>query len=322
MFVPALTGHIRLVNSKRDLSQIADLIETCFAHQMDEDGKDYLRFIRRAIQDPNLQRWVRGSNEWISTPLFGYVWEEEGQVVGNLSLIPFQYHSEWRYLVANVATRPEYRGLGIARRLTQRAIEHVRRSGAAAVWLQVRDDNPIAQHLYLELGFQERARRSTWQVSNTLAPLLSLDHVQIAHRKRSEWSLQAQWLQQIYPAEVAWNLNFHLERFKPGILRELVRYLNNEHLEQWSVYAGQNLIGMAIWDAGAYNSETIWVAPNPDCEEEALTALLTLLRNAVHTHRPLLLNYPAGRGVAAFTKSGFCQNNTQIWMEIKYHSNP
>jgi hypothetical protein len=60
------------------------------------------------------------------------------------------------------------------------------------------------------------------------------------------------------------------------------------------------------------------LAPNPDCEEEALTALLTLLRSEVNAPRPMVLNYPADRGRSAFVRSGFDQHNTLIWMEIKY----
>src|SRR5512146_712390 len=85
----SLSGFIRPVDPRRDLNAIADLIELCFADQMDDDGRDYLRHIRRAAREPNLQRWMPGANERVSSPLFGYVWEETGQVIGNLTLIPF-----------------------------------------------------------------------------------------------------------------------------------------------------------------------------------------------------------------------------------------
>ena len=81
---------IRPVDVNRDLTQIADLIELCFAPHMDEDGRDYIRHIRRAAEDPNLRRMVTGPNERVSLPIAGYVWEEGGRIIGNLSLI----HSE------------------------------------------------------------------------------------------------------------------------------------------------------------------------------------------------------------------------------------
>ncbi len=317
---PVLTGFIRTVDPRRDLNPIADLIELCFAEQMDEDGRDYLRHIRRAAQEASLQRSMQGANERVTVPLFGYVWEENGRIIGNLTMIPFQREARWRYLVANVATHPDYRGRGIARQLTQTAIDHVRQHGASAIWLQVRDDNPVAEHLYLDLGFAERARRATWELKTPPTDLLSIDHLEIGWRRGQEWPMQEKWLRQAYPPEVAWNLNFQLERYAPGVWRSLAHFINNERIEQYSVRRGGDLLGVATWDAGMVNTDIVWVAPNPACEDPALLALLTLLRRHVVTPRPLTLNYPAGRGELAFTRTGFTRHNILIWMEINFES--
>jgi ribosomal protein S18 acetylase RimI-like enzyme len=314
----ALTGQIRTVDPAHDLEKIADLIELCFAHQMDEDGRDYLRHIRRAARDPNYQRWTRGSNEQVPVPLFGYVWEENGKIVGNLTLIPFHRGNIWRYLAANIATHPDYRGRGIAYQLTQTAIDHVRQHKASAIWLQVRDDNPAAHNLYLALGFEERARRTTWEVGEPPPPLLSLNNHHIASRRRIEWPLEEKWLLDVYPPEVAWNLNLRLERYAPGFWRALTYFFYNDHIEQWAVHRNDELLGIGIWDAGVYNAETVWIAPNPACEDESLCALLTLLRREVIAPHPMTINYPAGRGEAAFKKAGFSIHNTLIWMEINF----
>ncbi len=313
-----LTGHIRTVDSAHDLEKIADLIELCFAHQMDDDGRDYLRHIRRAARDTNFQRWARGSNEQVPVPLFGYVWEENDRIVGNLTLIPFLRDGIWRYLAANIATHPDFRGRGIAHQLTQTAIDHVRRHKASAIWLQVRDDNPVAHNIYLALGFEERARRTTWEVSEPPPPLLSFNNHIIATRKKIEWPLEEKWLLNVYPPEVSWNLNLHLDRYAPGLLRSLTYFFYNDHIEQWAVHRDKELLGIGIWDAGVYNSETVWIAPNPSCEDESLCALLTLLRREVIAPQPIMINYPAGRGNAAFLKAGFSIHNTLIWMEINF----
>ncbi|NMC17549.1 MAG: hypothetical protein GYA38_04030, partial [Chloroflexi bacterium] len=38
--------RIRPIEIQRDLPAIADLIETAFAEQMDDEGRDYLRHLR------------------------------------------------------------------------------------------------------------------------------------------------------------------------------------------------------------------------------------------------------------------------------------
>ena len=66
-----------------------------------------------------------------------------GRIVGNLSLIPFVRRGHVVYLIANVAVHPDYRRRGIARQLTQTALDYLRQRGVSSAWLQVRDDNPV-----------------------------------------------------------------------------------------------------------------------------------------------------------------------------------
>jgi hypothetical protein len=78
------------------------------------------------------------------------------------------------------------------------------------------------------------------------------------------------------------------------------------------------LLGVATRDSAGTHSESIWIAPNPVCEEIALKALLTVLRRqALPPHR-LTLNYPAGQGTNAFEQVGFLLHNTLIWMRINF----
>ncbi len=167
----ATTSPIRKVNIRQDLLEIADLIELCFAKTLDEDGREYLRQLRWTARDLNYLSWLQGAAERIAPPLYGLVWEENSRIIGNLSLIPLNRAGKLIYLIANVAVHPDYRQQGIGRLLTQEALEHLRQRGIDTAWLQVRDDNPIAYHLYRSLGFVERARRTTW-ISTPAAPAL------------------------------------------------------------------------------------------------------------------------------------------------------
>ena len=160
---PLETGHLRPLDVRTDLASIADLIELSFSDHMDAEGRDYIRYIRRVAQNNSLIRWVPGAAELVSLPLHGYVWQEDNRIIGNLSLIPFFFQNHWIYLIANVAVHPDYRRQGIGRKLTLRAIEHIRKHEVSEAWLQVRDDNSGAYQLYRSLGFVERTRRTTWQ---------------------------------------------------------------------------------------------------------------------------------------------------------------
>jgi ribosomal protein S18 acetylase RimI-like enzyme len=296
---------------------IADLIETCFSDQLDEEGRAYIRQIRQAAQDHNLTRWLRGANERISLPLDGYVWIENRRLVGNLTMIPFYRSGHWRYLIANVAVHPDFRLRGIGRALTSRAIEHIRLRRAEP-WLQVREDNQAAIHIYHTLGFVERARRTTWEATGAKISSFT-GNLTLGIRRKQDWPLQSAWLADTYPSAVEWNLGFYLDRLGPGLLRSFFNFLMDTSVDQWAVFGGERLVGTASWDPGPNRGETLWLAADPNQEEEAIFALLVEARRRLSTRRPLAINYPAGRAEIAFIQAGFEKQNTLIWMEQETH---
>ncbi len=117
--------------------------------------------MRAAANNPRVINWA-STAEWSNPAMSGYVWQQDGRIIGNVSLIPYFIRSQRYFLIANVAVHPDYRRQGIARRLTEEAITHARQRSAPATWLHVREDNQAAVELYLSLGFVERARRTTW----------------------------------------------------------------------------------------------------------------------------------------------------------------
>jgi ribosomal-protein-alanine N-acetyltransferase len=54
---------------------------------------------------------------------------------------------------------PAWRNRGTARRLIERGIERCREGGAEDMFLEVAEDNPVAQSLYRSLGFRQVGRR-------------------------------------------------------------------------------------------------------------------------------------------------------------------
>lgn len=315
--VPVKTTHIRLLDVHRDLSPVADLIEICFASTLDADGREYLRQIRRAAADPAYLRWVAGAFERVSMPLFGYIWEQDRRVIGNLSLIPIYKNRQWVYLIANVAVHPDYRRQGIARELTLRALDHIRERRVRSAWLQVRDDNASAYHLYRASGFVERSRRTTWV--NKFNPPVSLNgEIEVTGRRAGDWEKQRAWLEEIYPLDVTWNLSYELGRFHPGILRQTWQWLNGETQEHWAARsaASRQPLGFASWEPQRTNNDQIWLCAPPETEDAAARALLPHVRQYLAARRrPINVNFPFQRAVKAFSDMGFSALNTLIWME-------
>jgi ribosomal protein S18 acetylase RimI-like enzyme len=124
------------------LPRVADLIELCFDTNMDSEGRSYVRQMRRASRDVSFMRWASAAIETASLPLSGFVWEQDGRIIGNASLVPFRHKGKRIFLIANVATHPDHRRKGIARFLTEQVMRQARQRGAEELWLHVRADNP------------------------------------------------------------------------------------------------------------------------------------------------------------------------------------
>jgi ribosomal-protein-alanine N-acetyltransferase len=61
--------------------------------------------------------------------------------------------------ILNLAVAPQNRRQGVGRALARQALEALRTSGAAVVYLEVRESNAAARRLYEGLGFQSVGRR-------------------------------------------------------------------------------------------------------------------------------------------------------------------
>lgn len=312
----AINPHIRPINVRRDLEQIADLIELAFAGQMDAEGRDYLRHIRQIARSIGGYILDGNSPETSQFPFHGYIWEEDGRIIGNLTLIPLKKRGARDYFIANVAVLPEFRGRGIAKQLTDRAIDHVKSHKGKRIYLQVRVDNLIAQHIYRTTGFEEFALRTSWVFGRKPTGNRSPDSsIRVTRRLKSDWAQQVDWLNALYPPEIAWNLPYSLERMKPDFWGGLRRFFNGLSSRTWAARKNGRLIGLATWESGFTGSNYIWLATSPVWEDSAITSLLPVVSSRVFNPQRLLINYPAGRAVEAFRATGMKELHTLIWMK-------
>ena len=95
---PSPPGMIRSFDVARDGEAVADLIEDAFALKNDPDGQFVL------VQMRENARKFKEAN-WVPPPgtMLGFVWEVEGKLAGNISLIPHSHAGAKLHLIANVA---------------------------------------------------------------------------------------------------------------------------------------------------------------------------------------------------------------------------
>ena len=306
--------QLRPLNIMRDLPRVADLVETCFSGTMDADGQRFIQQMRRAGKDNRFLQWAANAVESTSMPLSGYVWEESGSLVGNVSLIPFRDKGRKIYLIANVAVHPDLRRKGIARQLTEIALEHTRKRKAHATWLQVRDDNPGAIQLYTGLGFQEKARRTKWQAAPDKDLPDGFHEFEIRDRSPSQWSRQKEWMQRLYPDELSWYQPTPWIRFRPGLLPALYRFFLESETRTWTISNSSGMVAAISWLAGLSRKGYLWAAMPGQNEPHALTALLLHVRRVLAGQETLTMDFPGGEAVDAIQAAGFIAQRTLVWM--------
>lgn len=155
IFIPTKTRYssattgVRPVDAARDSGTIVTLIEMGFGAELDPQGLKMLAQMKRTAR---LMSWPPILPISSLEPT-GFVYEEKGQVVGNLSLRYAQPRRSMGRLIGNVVVHPDYRDKGIGRALVKTAIEKARSQAARWIGLEVRADNVVACGLYENFGF-------------------------------------------------------------------------------------------------------------------------------------------------------------------------
>jgi ribosomal protein S18 acetylase RimI-like enzyme len=134
----------------RHLGPVADLMTEAFGGELGPWARQTLRRMRRMARWGALGFLLWGMDLDPETP--GFVWVEDGRVVGNISFRRAATAGGW--MIGNVAVHPQWRGRSIGRALVEAALESIAARGGVWVGLEVREDNPPARRLYERLGFE------------------------------------------------------------------------------------------------------------------------------------------------------------------------
>lgn len=316
-FLSPRQKHIRPFDVRRDLRPAADLIELSFADSLTYDGRKYLQAMRTAANHYDNRSLSAAFVARPTLSMVGYVWIESGQIVGNLSLIPFRNQGRRLSMIANVAVHPDYRRRGIARALTKAALEKSKRRKIPELWLQARDDNPAALALYSSMGFKLQAKRTTWNIRTKCLRGETPIGAHTTIRASRHWEKQRAWLHINYPLSLRWHILIKDQALKPGIVGFINRVFNETQIRHWAAQRKDQLLGVLTWQATRTHADSLWLAAAPETEDETLKTILPFLRREFRLHRPLSLEYPASRAHDTLLSAGCEPQHTLIWMKMK-----
>jgi ribosomal protein S18 acetylase RimI-like enzyme len=296
---------MRPVNLQTDLGQLADLIETAFASTMDSGGRSAIREMRQLSRLGIGLGLISSMNDLAQGMSLGYVWVEDGQVVGNVSVYPADYPASMgkAWIIANVAVYPQYRGRGIATRLMEASLNMIRQRGGGRAVLQVDEDNMVAREMYRKLGFTDERVFTQWYRGRYL-PSGRQDRTpdapfRVVGRKLGDSRRELALAQAARPGALGgldWLRPTHIDTFRLSPWRRLVNWLNLRAQQRLVVRddASDSLRAwLQIETSVGLTSHQLLLMTRPDDDTDALAD--ALLRLAVRRFGAdgLTIHHPA-----------------------------
>ena len=261
-------------------------------------------------------------------PLAGFVWEEGGKIVGNVSLV-FQTHKGQKIaLIANVATHPDYRRGGIGRALTQtghgeRPSERApgacgcrsgtttrRRSESTRVW--VSPNGPAAQPTARRTG---RSRRLRTLPAPATADAVRARRIVLRRAEARYWPRQHEWLERAHPEEIGWYAHWNWKTLGPGIWQLSPAPVPRHR--RAAVVCGKRrpAAGNGHLASRVCGQQTRFGSPpRRTATSEGVRLALEGARRDLADSRKLTIEHPAGELVQAIQDAGFEASRTLMWM--------
>lgn len=293
---------LRPVNLRTDLVGMAELIELCFGPTMDDAGRAAVREMRMVSQSGSLTLLFHGLDRLMGGLEQGFVWIEDGRLVGNVSVSPANTPRSLGtgFIIANVAVHPDFRRHGLAYAMMQASLDLIRQKGGDFAVLQVDAVNDTARRLYMRLGFHEERAFIRWQRSSHIrAPQRPENMPYLTLRQPNEWRSEYELAQLVRPTArggLGWLRPTHPDFFRPSVLRGLSSWMTGRSEEHWIVRDERNLNIVASLRATMTfgSADKLELLVHPDYQGKLEDPMINYALRRLDGHRrPVTIEHPS-----------------------------
>ena len=300
-------------------------MEGAFGGHLTRQGKEALRELKIMSHfGPFLWLLDRISPEFHET-FRGFVWVEEGHIIGNINVGRLGPYSP-RWLISNVAVRPDYQGQGIAHHLVQAAINLIKEHGGEWTILQVHTDNVSACKLYQHLGFEQITAVTELRLERVRpVALTSTEDCVLRRRSYSEWRKEYELALAATSREAQWLNPVRAHQFMVGLDQRLSRWLSNliarrrEHrlvVEESDRFVAALTVQTSRWRGGPSLELMVHPDHRGQLEETLITKALSILGS--YPDRGVSVSHPAEHqeAIKALKLRGFVEKRTLAQMRL------
>ena len=239
--------NIRAFDIRKDMDAMIGLVEAAFAGELDNWGGDFRDRMKMAKQMVPLLLVLSRVSKTFQHVFDGFVWEEQGCIVSMVNVQKTGLDTK-RWLIGNVATHPDYRRRGLARKLVTCAMQHAQAHGAEICTLDVRIEATPAYNLYRSLGFVHFDSTAALKLE-TLPQVQArpLPGYSVRPMKLSEWQARYGLALRETPQDVQAYLPVRKADFNISpieyIITPLAQHLQKMKIYRWAVEKDGYLVG-------------------------------------------------------------------------------
>ena len=321
-----IESGIRPFDIRRDLRPVAELISDAFASELDSRGTAALREMRIMGYMSGFINVLNRANGDFNDVFNGYVWVEDGKVVGNVTVQRADNYGD-RWQIANVAVDARYRGKGIASRLMMRALDQIERSRGRWAVLQVYADNETAHSLYRHIGFDDVGGTVDLRLER-VSPVGPVGKIPNFHSFSTDrWQALYDLANSQRSPQNEWWRSLRRMEFQVTLEQQIAqwfwRVIGRRDVFRRSIQISDRFEAALILTAQRWKSEhklSFWIRPERQGEYEAILAHWTIAQLQGYPRLPtrLTLNTEQVTAIEAFQAVGFKPQHALLTMRKEF----
>lgn len=190
-------------------------------HAGTDEIEGYVDLIKAAKKFWPILSVLRIFSSYVRNVYTGMVWEEEGKVIGIISLQQLSDDGDW--FGRNLAILPEYRKKRIGQKLFMAAVKMILEENGKRAYLLVIDGNKPAITLYEKMGFIDYTSETVLEHPGTGIPELPAHDAPFSADKRSihDWKKPYEHACLTMPDDVKEYETINIEDFKLPLYRKI-----------------------------------------------------------------------------------------------------